>query len=140
MQSSCIIVQFPSLYSSPSQTLVAALTLTGLAVISTFSILSNGSLLWVILRQRSSSAGTNSFTRLLFLLTAADFIHSISSLIPPWFVWREQTVGVLACYHLLCPFLLALNYSMVAMLLLGVDRLLSVVAPIWWAVLPRPPM
>ena len=41
-------------------------------------------------------------------------------------------MGLLQCYHTTAPFLLALNNSVSMMFVLGADRLLSVVAPVWW--------
>jgi Serpentine type 7TM GPCR chemoreceptor Srsx len=105
-----------------------------MGLVCLLSTVSNGSLLWVIVRQRSKSAGNgSSFTRLLFLLTASDFTHSWAIVVCLWFVWQKETVGVLTCYYILGVFIVALNYSVASMLVMSADRLLSVVTPIWWA-------
>lgn len=105
-----------------------------MGLICALSTVSNGSLLWVIVRQRSNSASANgsSFTRLLFMLTASDFVHSTSMAVSIFFVWRKATVDIHFCYHIIAVFVIALNYSIASMLMLSVDRLLSVVVPIWW--------
>lgn len=82
-----------------------------------------------MVRRRASADGT--FTRLLFLLTASDFVNSWSLWPTMWLVWHRETVGLLHCYYIMAPFLLVANNSVSMMLVLAADRLLSVVAPVW---------
>lgn len=125
-------IQFPALYSDPDKIFAFTLALTGQWFVSSvWSALSNASLVWVIVRQRSSSVTSTSFTRLLFLLAVADTVHSSMQNVNVYFVWQRATVGLLQCYHILAVFIVALNFSIVMMFVLSVDRLLSVVAPIW---------
>lgn len=82
-----------------------------------------------MVRRPTSTDGT--FTRLLFLLVASDFVHSWSMWPTMWFAWHKETIGLLRCYYVMAPFLMASNNSISMMLALAADRLLSVVAPVW---------
>lgn len=139
-------VQFPGIFTDPSQTLLVQLVVTVMWLFSGWSTISNGALIWVTVRQRAShlavisSPGApaqqqrghmNSFARVLLLLAGADFGHSLCTNYTMWLVWRKQTIGLLPCYRIMAAGLFALDYSVAMTFVMSTDRLLSVVAPIW---------
>lgn len=109
-----------------------------LGTIMLFGLVFNSLLIAILIRHRRSFLLVSPFYTLMLWLAISDSLIEVGALTTVYFFTLEHYIPLSTCCHALTPNLLGYNSSTAALLAISVDRLVSVVAPLWHRKVKKP--